>query len=100
MHFDHNSRTFTGKASNIKADKGNKLAVVEIDCGDRGVATFRVAVKLSSHGHPVLSIRTIKPKTGEIKKRELMSLPVPKESNDLSAKTKAKKKSVQAAKKT
>jgi hypothetical protein len=76
MHFDQNSRLFSGQVGQILKDKSTKLAVVEIDCGPLGISTFRLSIKLSKRGHPVLRMRTIKPLTGEVKKRELMSVPI------------------------
>lgn len=98
MHFDQNSRLFHGTIDSIPADKANKLAVVEVDCGSFGIATFRLAIKKSALGNPVLTVRTIKPKTGELKKRHLMAVPIPpkkdKDENSIhdGGKTKKKKK--------
>lgn len=99
MRYDVNSRTFVGEISNLPEDKANRLAVVQVDCGIHGVAVFKLAIKKSPKGNPVVTIRTLKPKTGEFKRKELMAVPVVRKANNddevtvpPKTKTKAKKK--------
>ena len=77
MRFNKNRRTFEGRLKKI-GDKKLKLATIEVDCGDDGVAIFKIAIKKSVLGNPEIEIRTIKPLTGEYKKKKIMAVPMPR----------------------
>ena len=76
MKYDNNSRTFKGKLSNIPEGKRRKLASIEVDCGEAGIAIFRLLISRSPKDNPQVTIRSKKPKTGEFKVKMLMAVPV------------------------
>jgi hypothetical protein len=76
MRWNDNTRTFEGELKKIKAGKSLRLCQVEVDCGDGMVAQFKLSIARSVKGNPQITVRTIKPQTGEIKKKTMMAVPV------------------------
>lgn len=81
MLYDANSRTFRGKMKDI-GQKKHKLVTIEVDCGDEGVAVFKLSISRSPKDNPEIQMRAKKPKTGEWKRTSLMAVPVAREAVD------------------
>lgn len=82
MRFNKKSRTFEGRLKKIPSDKSLRLAIVEVDCGDEGIAIFKLSITQSKLGNPEITIRTIKPLTGEFKRKTIMAVPIRKQPSE------------------
>ena len=77
MHFDKNEKTFHSSLLDFPENgKMIKLATVRVNCAPLGEAVIKLTIGISKKGNPIVSMRTIKPKTGETKKKTLMAVPV------------------------